>query len=328
MAEQTDSANVGRTPTDIANEIAAATDADVFFYSGPVARGLDYVLIDACSRRQFRRNNLLMILVTEGGDPDAAFRIARCLQEKYKKYTVFVTGRCKSAGTLIALGATDLIVADYGEMGPLDVQLSRKDELFEFQSGLTVISALGTLREEALAAFENFMLTIKLKSDSAITTHTAMEIASTMAVGLFSRVYAQVDPMHIGEAGRANKVAKQYGEMLIGYSQNSSVQSLNRLINGYSSHGFVIDRKEATILFARVREPNARETELASCLGKLALWPSLPNDPTITFLSAEKQKAAPAAGDSDVGVPRKAPTVAPDVAGPVVPEADTAGGAQ
>ena len=314
--------NVGRTPIDIANEIAAETDVDVIFYSGPVSVGLDYALITECSRRQLRRDSLLLILVTEGGDPDAAFRISRCLQEKYKKYTVFVTGRCKSAGTLIALGATDLIVADYGEMGPLDVQLSRKDELFEFQSGLTVISALGTLREEALQAFESFMLTIKLKSDSAITTHTAMEIASTMAVGLFSKVYAQVDPMHIGEAGRANKVAKQYGEMLIGQSQNSSVQSLTRLISGYSSHGFVIDRKEAKGLFARVRKPNVLETELATCLGKWALWPSPPNDPKITFLSTERTDEVPAVGDTDVDVPEKAPPVAPDSARSVAPADD------
>ena len=160
----------------------------------------------------------------------AAFRIARCLQERYEKYTVFVTGWCKSAGTIIALGASELVVADHGEMGPLDVQLSRKDELFETQSGLTVTSALTTLHEQAFAAFETFMLQIKVKSRTSITTHTAMEIASSLAVGLFSGIYSQVDPMHVGEAGRANRVGKHYGEILIARGRNSTPEKLEELV--------------------------------------------------------------------------------------------------
>lgn len=112
---------VKRTPRDVANEIAATTDSDVLLYNGPVERGLDYVVIQTCSTWRPRRN-VLLILVTEGGDADAAFRIARCLQQRYAKYTVFVTGWCKSAGTLVTLGASELVVADHGEMGPLDVQ--------------------------------------------------------------------------------------------------------------------------------------------------------------------------------------------------------------
>ncbi len=152
-----------RTVRDVATEIAVATDSDVLLYNGPVERGLDFAVINMCSERR-PRENALLVLVADGGNADAAFRIARCLQERYKKYTVFVTGLCKSAGTIITMGASELVVADHGEMGPLDVQLSRKDELFETQSGLTVTSALTTLHNQAFAAFETFMLQIKLKS--------------------------------------------------------------------------------------------------------------------------------------------------------------------
>ena len=288
-----------RTSRIVANEIADATDTDVLLYNGPIQRGLDSVIIDMCGESLRPRRTALLILVTEGGNPDAAFRIARCLQERYESYSVFVTGWCKSAGTIIALGASELIVSDHGEMGPLDVQLSRKDELFETQSGLTVTSALSTLHSQAFSAFENFMLDIKLRAGSSITTHTAMEIASGLATGLLSGVYAQIDPMHVGEAGRANRVGKQYGEMLIAKSQNSTSENLERLISGYSSHAFVIDRREAVELFNNVREPKEPEMELARLLERTALWPIVhPREPMITFLS---EKRGESRDDSEVG---------------------------
>ena len=287
-----------RTPRIVANEIAEATDTDVLLYNGPIQRGLDTIIIDMCGGSLQSRSSALLILVTEGGNADASFRIARCLQQRYDSYSVFVTGCCKSAGTLIALGASELRVSDHGEMGPLDVQLSRKDELFETQSGLTVTSALATLHNQAFSAFENFMLAIKIRAGSSITTHTAMEIASGLATGLLSGVYAQIDPMHVGEAGRANRVGKQYGEMLIAKSQNSTSANLERLISAYSSHAFVIDRCEAAELFTKVREPNAPEMELARLLGRTALWPIVyPTEPMITFLSEKRESR----DDSEIG---------------------------
>jgi ClpP class serine protease len=94
-----------------------------------------------------RRKNAILILVTEGGDPDAAYRIARCFQEHYELFTCIVPGYCKSAGTLITIGAHELVMTDGGELGPLDIQMSKKDELWESQSGLTVAAALNALHE-------------------------------------------------------------------------------------------------------------------------------------------------------------------------------------
>ena len=282
-----------RTIRQVATELAQSTDTDVLLYNGPIERALDSVVIDHTAKWVPRRQALL-ILVTEGGDADAAFRIARCLQQKYERYAVFVTGWCKSAGTLICLGASELVIADHGEMGPLDVQLSRKDELFETQSGLIVTSAFSGLREQAFSAFEDFMLQLRLKSGSAITTHTAMEIASGLAVGLFSQIFAQVDPIQVGETGRANRVGRHYGEMLIAKSQNSTTDQLDHLISHYPSHGFVIDRLEAKQLFTRVRPPNPLESELAKLLGRRGLWPlTAPSEPEIAFLSEQRRVPMP-----------------------------------
>jgi membrane-bound ClpP family serine protease len=155
-----------------ANAIANATDTDVILINGTIYRPLDKEVISLCQGRT-RRTNVMLILVTEGGDADAAFRIARCLQTSYKRFTLFVTGYCKSAGTLIALGAEELVFLETGELGPLDVQMTKPDELVQTQSGLTLTSALETLNEQAFKAFESFMLSTIGRGGAQISTRTA-----------------------------------------------------------------------------------------------------------------------------------------------------------
>ena len=107
-----------------------------------------------------------------GGDADPAYRIARCLQTKYERFLFYVSGYCKSAGTLVAIRAHQLIVSDHGELGPLDVQMSKKDELWETQSGLTVMDTLTMLQDNAFRAFETFFLTLMRNSGGAVTLRT------------------------------------------------------------------------------------------------------------------------------------------------------------
>ena len=68
----------------LADAVAADLDADVMLYNGEIWRPMDGQVIHACSTRQ-RRRNVLLILVTMGGDADAAYRIARCLAAKLRE---------------------------------------------------------------------------------------------------------------------------------------------------------------------------------------------------------------------------------------------------
>lgn len=138
------------------------------------------------------------MLVTFGGDADTAYRIARCLQDHYEKFILYVSGICKSAGTLVAIGAHELVISDHGELGPLDVQMSKKDELWEYQSGLTVMDALTALKDNAFNAFEQFFLDIKRKSGDTITLRTATEIATDMTKG-FSLRFMLKSTLYISE---------------------------------------------------------------------------------------------------------------------------------
>jgi hypothetical protein len=265
----------------LASKIGNPLQADVIFISAAIERPLDRQVIEACIKRK-RQKNVILILVTTGGNADVAYRIARCLQDKYEAFTCFIPGICKSAGTIMALGANDLIISDQGEMGPLDVQLYKSDELWELSSGLTAMDALNTMQFQAFNMFETYLLELKRKSQGQITLKTAAEIASNMTAGLYGKIYAQIDPMKLGENSRAMTIAQQYGERLGQKGDNLNDNTVTRLAARYPSHGFVIDRKEAATLFKRVRVPDESECELIQMLGEIALTES--SSPIFDFL--------------------------------------------
>ena len=62
----------------VATMVADQLDADIVLYNGVIFRpGADSLIGECFSRR--RRRNVVLILVTQGGDADSAYRIARCL---------------------------------------------------------------------------------------------------------------------------------------------------------------------------------------------------------------------------------------------------------
>lgn len=274
----------------VANTVAEETDSDVLLLNGPMARPLDVRVIDLCASRR-RRSHVLLVLVTEGGDADPAYRIARCLQDHYDRFTLFVSGYCKSAGTLVALGAHELVIADCGELGPLDVQMSKEDELGATRSGLTVLSALSTLQMKAFEAFEHFLLETKNRSFGLITTRTAIRVATELTGSLFAPIYEHVDAMHIGEAGRSLEIAQKYGEILSQLSQNCRRGTLGELTRSYPSHGFVIDRFQAESLFNNVRPPRPGEIALADQLGSVARDP-ISMQGILSFLNSESDASS------------------------------------
>ncbi|MBD2018780.1 SppA protein [Leptolyngbya sp. FACHB-36] len=247
------------------NPLAESLEADIFLYSAQIAREYADCLIQEARRIDNPRKNAGLILTTHGGDADAAFQIMRFLQRRYDQITLFVFGHCKSAGTLMALGADEIVMSDFGEFGPLDVQVSKRDELFWRESGLDIQQALDVLGAQAFTYFESYFLDLISSTQGGLSTKTAADIASSMAVQLLTPVSTQIDPLRIGEMNRVMQIAQDYGKRLSDTRSRpltqKALQAITQLSSGYHSHSFVIDFEEATQLFENVREPT--EAELA-----------------------------------------------------------------
>jgi hypothetical protein len=276
-------------------EIGQSMNADVVLYSGTIAPPGDSKLFQ-CIRSFRKRPNILLHLTTNGGLPDSAYRIGRCVQKMYPppgRVVLFVDSFCKSAGTLVALGADEIVMSEMAELGPLDVQVGKEDALAERTSGLTPTKAIEILSVRAFACLEDAFLKLRFRSGLQITTRTALEIAASMTTGLFSPIFGQIDPMRLGEIERAMSIARDYGTRLA--RGNQKEESLERLIDGYSSHGFVIDKEEAAELFQCVRHPSELEDKLSDLVVPFVIAGQKAADddksPIVEFLSILVEKS-------------------------------------
>ncbi|RJT47208.1 SDH family Clp fold serine proteinase [Rahnella woolbedingensis] len=232
-------------------------DVDIFIYLGDITRkGYDQLstAIEERIKKDKLSQKVILCISTYGGDPNAGYRIGRSLQHYYPgKVTVLVPSLCKSAGTLAVMAANDLVIGDRGELGPLDIQLRKAEEMGEHSSGLDIFKAIDQLQERTISAFREYLSDIKY--GSGISTRLSADIASQLVNSLMQPISSQIDPLKIGEHQRAMGIALSYGERLKKRSNNLKDGTLNKLIIGYPSHGFVIDRSEARELFERVHSP-------------------------------------------------------------------------
>ncbi len=282
--------NLGSKPDPIlsaADKISGARNADLFLFNGPIDRVTAVTVTNLVSHR-IKRPNIILVMSTYGGDPDAAYLIAKCLQCNYEKFTFMVSGYCKSAGTLVAIGAHELMFSPYGELGPLDIQIPKKDELGGQESGSAINNALDSLMSRAFSSFEAFFLQLIQRSQGQITIQTAAKIAKDLSIGLLSPISQQINPVYVGEVGRALNIALHYGKMLNGMSLNLKKGALDKLISAYPSHSFVIDVHEAQSIFNRVRSSEEPEELLRVALGDMGSIPlNFQQAPIIRFLSSE-----------------------------------------
>lgn len=244
--------------TAAANAVSESYDAAVYMYSGAIDEegyGKLMSVMQQSNEKPFTRNAILF-LTTSGGLATSAYKIARRLQEAYQKFYLVVPAYCKSAGTLVAIGAHELIMDDLAELGPLDVQLYQRDEIGKRKSGLLVRQSFQGLADETYDVFEKIMLEIKMQSSGQISFDAASRIASEIAARVMAPVYGQINPETLGNDLRDLEVAQAYGERLEHVSKNTKKGALRHLIHGYPSHDFIIDRSECKDLFSTVCQPN------------------------------------------------------------------------
>jgi Serine dehydrogenase proteinase len=278
----------------LAREISARDKCDIFIYNGEIARSVDLDFVISVNTHR-KHDACRLILVTNGGDPDAAFKISRYLQDKYRHFEILIPGLCKSAGTLIAIGAHGLIFTPYGELGPLDVQIFKEDKISAMHSGLNISEAMSAMEKAAIATYLKLMSSMFRSSGGVVSFATAAKAASDMVAGMYGPVFGQFDPEDVGGRTRSMRIAADYGKRLDSYAHNTKPDAIRKLAETYSSHSFVIDRMEASALFKSVREADPLELELVGALGNCARWQvaSGKNEHVIDCLSHQEEAEKP-----------------------------------
>lgn len=245
---------------------------DIYLYNGEIKRSSDLAFIEKVNSEK-SCNECLVLLVTPGGNPDAAYKMARYLQHRYESYKILIPGYCKSAGTLFAIGADEVIFTPYGELGPLDVQMAKTDQIAGLESGLNISEAFITLEARARETYQNVISDILSSSGGIVSFQTASHAATEIVTALYGPIFSRIDPEEVGSRSRAMRIGEDYGQRLSLKWENLKNGALAALSQDYSSHGFVIDFFEAQSLFHRVRLANETEMKLVLSLGVVARHP-------------------------------------------------------
>lgn len=267
IVEDTEEAALDPPLSVMLNHLENTLDADIFSYVGDISSRGFGLLVEAIFKHK-ENDNVLLILTTNGGSGNSAYQIARFLQKIYKRFYLYTPSYCKSAGTMVALGAHHLFMDPFSELGPLDVQLLKPNELGERKSGLLTRSAFEGLAEASFDLFEQLMLKTIRKGGGLVSFRVAAELSASMTGSIMANVYGKIDPEVVGSDRRDLDVALHYGLRLISHSENADPSTVLHLVNHYPAHDFIIDDSEARSLFENVTYP---PSPLMALAGKLNL---------------------------------------------------------
>lgn len=174
---------------------------------------------------------ITLILVSNGGNGMAAWRIANVLKKYCSSLTVIVSSRCASAATLLTLSADKILFGPAGYLTAIDTSLNHP------------LNPRPNDRESAPSISVDQINKIKNFINEDLKTHPSSKSLSEI---LFEKIH----PVVIGELERTSSLSKLVAKNLIGLRNvQPTEEDKNKLIDilndSYPAHGYPIVLKEA-----------------------------------------------------------------------------------
>jgi hypothetical protein len=180
------------------------------------------------------------LIVSNGGDPIVALRIITLLRERFTHISVLVPYVAFSAATILALGADEIVMHPYSNLGPVDPQLS-----VARPNGIGLQSQVQFSSED----IRNYIEFIR--ADVGITDQEYLMSA-------FSSLAAEVGSIPIGSAKRSQQLSQSLSTKLLAthMDDKSKAESIAKALNtSYYHHGYAVGRKEAQSIGLNIEFP-------------------------------------------------------------------------
>lgn len=182
-----------------------------------------------------RVKELDLFLYTRGGQIVTPLRLVHLLREYCDELAVLVPFRAHSAGTLIALGADEIVMGKMGELSPIDPRVAfgpAGDELNGPGGSAQQIEI------EDLGAYFRYAQEVGQLTNS-----------SDMAVA-FEALVDDLSPLRLGHLARIHSLIRLLGRRLLATHMEADRseeldQIVRMLTEGYFTHDYLISRREA-----------------------------------------------------------------------------------
>jgi hypothetical protein len=188
-----------------------------------------------------------LVLDTFGGSLDTAFKTVLFLSRFTKRLRVFVPRRAKSAGTLIAIGAYELYMSPFAELGPLDTQIRDPRNPTDRVSALDCYQSVDYVRTFGLNTLNRTFRALAGETRALIPLSQLVNTSATFSIGSIAPILNQVNALDFGGWGRTLRIGEMYAQTLLsraGYSGDESKEIAHQLVYGYTHHPFAIDVDE------------------------------------------------------------------------------------
>ena len=197
-------------------------------------------------RRTGETQQIDLLLYTRGGHTDSVWPLVSIIREFSKKFSVLVPFRYHSGGTLIALGADEIVMGQAGELSPIDPTTGNQFNPFLVPDNPKTpqlpISVEDVTSYIALAKDEK---KVGIKGENNL-------------LEVFKQLTNRVHPLALGNVQRVHSQIRMLARNLLQLHMDENTEGgkiediVSALTEKFYSHAHAINRNEAKLLMGRI----------------------------------------------------------------------------
>ena len=187
-------------------------------------------IVEQIERIPLDHKKIDFLIISNGGDPITSLRIVSLLRERFDRISVLVPYVAYSAATILALGADEIVMHPYSNLGPVDPQLT-----VQHNNAYGVPESINFSSED-LRNYIDF-----IRNDVGLTDQK--HLANTIFPLL-----KDIGAIPIGNAKRSQQLTLSLSEKMLSLhiDDTEKVKSIAKALNtSYYHHGYAVGRTEA-----------------------------------------------------------------------------------
>lgn len=187
---------------------------------------------------------LSLVLDTTGGQTSAAWRLINLLRSFCEELEVIIPTKAMSAGTLMSLGAEQIVMTKQAALGPIDPSIPNHP-----------------LAPMAPAALGGYHIPVSAEAVRGYIDQVKKDITDPMAMAqVWTHLSSQIHPLILGEIFRLGEQTRSMAKKLIKVQVNDEATQdkiIQLLCSDSGSHDYTINRRTASDLGLNVVKPSA-----------------------------------------------------------------------
>ncbi len=178
-----------------------------------------------------------LFLYTAGGDTMVPWRLVSMIREYCNQFSVIIPYKAHSAGSMIALGADEIVMSDLSEISPIDPSTAN---IFNPTDPANPQNKIPISVEDVIAYFDLAKNKFGIKNDEDLTK----------IFNKFVEANPQIHPLALGNVNRTHNLIRLIAKRLLkSHKEKLREEVIEKIVEYFTeklySHQYFIGRKEA-----------------------------------------------------------------------------------